>query len=92
MCLFICHIMNMVTIAAHRPHAWARWPSGLRRSIKEDILSNQEDLLSSGVGSNPTLVITPFFFAFGEVSFECLLNAHDDGNVIGLRMTLCTFW
>ena len=60
----------------------ARWPSGLRRSIKEDILSNQEDLLSSGVGSNPTLV-THFFFAFflrslwiifGLLSVACLLR------------------
>ena len=40
----------------------ARWPSGLRRSIKEDILSIQKNLLSSGVGSNPTLVTNLFFF------------------------------
>ena len=50
----ICNIQRQV-------YKKARWPSGLRRSIKENILYLQKNLLSSGVGSNPTLVTNLFF-------------------------------
>ena len=49
----------------------ASWPSGPRRNVKVSLIQKLQLPLSSGVGSNPTLVTTFCFLNFvGHVAIQ----------------------
>ena len=59
------------------PAVTARWPSGLRRNVKVSLILKHQLPLSSGVGSNPTLVTSFLLLDFvGHVAMQYAQTRH----------------